>query len=527
VGAASSIGFSSSLDASVADVAAGFLYSFDFNNDGDFIDPGDVLNSTSPTATYTFGAAGTFNVRGRITDKDGGFSEYSAALVVNPIGTTLTLPALADAFVRDGSYAGNNYGTSATLDVKKDATSNYRESHLSFDLSSIDWITNARLRLWGKLSDAVSGGINVAAYDVTDPAWVETSISYTTRPLATGSAIATANVPDKTARWIEWDLTSYLIARKSAGATRVAIVLKSLASGALVSFSSRNVSSYQPQLQLVTTAAPQGIKLSTTNVNVPEGASQSIGIRLAAAPTSDVVVNIARASGDADLSAGSAQITFTSSNWNVEQQVNIFAAEDADSANGSAVFVVSSAGLTDQTFTANEMDNDPAPVVVTLAPIADTFVRGGVNAAKNYGTQTTLEIKKDALDNLRETYLKFDLGALSSISNAKLRLYGKLSDAVASGITLNLYDAADTSWSETGITYATRPPSNAPVISSLNVIGTSVKWYEIDLTAWLQNQKSSGKTLVTLALKSQTTGALVSFNSLNASTNAPQLVIQT
>lgn len=73
--------FSSPADAP-ADVAAGFRYSFDFNNDGDFVDPGDILNATSPIASHTFADAGTYTVRGRVTDKDGGFSDYTTQLLV-------------------------------------------------------------------------------------------------------------------------------------------------------------------------------------------------------------------------------------------------------------------------------------------------------------------------------------------------------------------------------------------------------------------------------------------------------------
>src|SRR5581483_4690504 len=66
--------FTNQFDPSHADTAAGFLYSFDFNGDGTF----EITDSTSPTATFTPPAEGTFNVRGRIKDKDGGFTDLVA-----------------------------------------------------------------------------------------------------------------------------------------------------------------------------------------------------------------------------------------------------------------------------------------------------------------------------------------------------------------------------------------------------------------------------------------------------------------
>ncbi len=65
-----------------ADIAAGLRYSYDFNDDGDFTDPGEAENVASPVLSYTFPAAGVFNVRGRITDKDGDFSDLTTSVIV-------------------------------------------------------------------------------------------------------------------------------------------------------------------------------------------------------------------------------------------------------------------------------------------------------------------------------------------------------------------------------------------------------------------------------------------------------------
>jgi hypothetical protein len=71
------VGFDAVSDPSGADTRAGFTYSYDFNNDGVF-----DLVTTSPTATYTFGDNGVFIVRGRVTDKDGGFEDYTTDVEV-------------------------------------------------------------------------------------------------------------------------------------------------------------------------------------------------------------------------------------------------------------------------------------------------------------------------------------------------------------------------------------------------------------------------------------------------------------
>jgi hypothetical protein len=413
-----------------------------------------------------------------------------------------------------------------TLEVKKDAIDNLRETYLKFDLSGVGAVTGAKLRLYGKLSDVVAAGINVGIYDAADSTWNETALTYATKPSATTS-VSTFNVLGTALKWYEIDLTSYLQAKKSAGATQATLVLKSLATGALVTFNSRNATSNQPQLVVTSGSVitPQAIVLSSSTLTVPEGSSKSFGVKLAAAPSSDVVVNIVRSSGDADLSASVATLTFTSSNWNVEQQVNISAAEDADTTNGSAVFTLSSSGLPSQTLTATEADNDVPVTNVTLSPIDDAFVRGGVNSSKNYNTGV-LEVKKDGTDNTRETYLKFDLSSLGTITSAKLRLNGKLSNTVTGGMNLAVYDSTSTSWAEGTLTYATKPSTTTTAITSFNMTNTTSSWIELDLTSYLQAQKLAGKTQVTLAIKAITqAGALVTFNSAEATSNGPQLVV--
>src|SRR5262245_55066050 len=68
------ITFTNPSDPSAADMMAGFRYSFDFNNDGDFADRGEIIDSRSPTRPFAFPHEGSFTVRGRIKDKDGGVS---------------------------------------------------------------------------------------------------------------------------------------------------------------------------------------------------------------------------------------------------------------------------------------------------------------------------------------------------------------------------------------------------------------------------------------------------------------------
>jgi ribonuclease/Dockerin type I domain len=65
-------------DPSPIDTAAGFLYSFDWTNDGTF----DVNQSTSNSASYSYPTVGSYTARIRVQDKDGGFTDYLKPITV-------------------------------------------------------------------------------------------------------------------------------------------------------------------------------------------------------------------------------------------------------------------------------------------------------------------------------------------------------------------------------------------------------------------------------------------------------------
>ncbi|MFC5825231.1 glycoside hydrolase family 48 protein [Nonomuraea insulae] len=120
---------------------------------------------------------------------------------------------------------------------------------------------------------------------------------------------------------------------------------------------------------LTTTSSPVGITVSQnsgpalvvspTTLSVPEAGTAAFGVRLSQAPSANVTVSVARASGDADLTvSGTATRTFTTSNWNTAQNVTLAAANDTDTTAGSAVFRVSATGYTAVDVTATEADDD-------------------------------------------------------------------------------------------------------------------------------------------------------------------------
>ncbi|MCK6560016.1 T9SS type A sorting domain-containing protein [bacterium] len=95
VGQSATLAFSNPLDPSAADVAAGFTYSYDCTNDGTF----EVSDVTANSYACAYPASGTFAAKGRIKDKDGDFTDYTAEIVVLP---ALVANAGADGQICDG-----------------------------------------------------------------------------------------------------------------------------------------------------------------------------------------------------------------------------------------------------------------------------------------------------------------------------------------------------------------------------------------------------------------------------------------
>jgi hypothetical protein len=189
------------------------------------------------------------------------------------------------------------------------------------------------------------------------------------------------------------------------------------------------------------------------------------------------------------------------------------------------------------TLTAKATDNDggsaiSAPVTVTVVegtltrrnPTADAYVRDGTSAALNFGTATTLEVKTGSAGANRDSYFKFDLASLSDFSKlAKLRVYASLS--TSGSVTMSACPVSSTSWTETGITWNTKPALGS-ALGSVAVTSTAKAWYELDVTKAVRDARAGGKTAISLALHDPASVTpAISASSREASSNKPELML--
>lgn len=171
----------------------------------------------------------------------------------------------------------------------------------------------------------------------------------------------------------------------------------------------------------------------------------------------------------------------------------------------------------------------------TLTPTADAYVRAGRYADTNYGSVNGLIVKKVSNDSNsiynRAAYLKFDLSSVTvAPSSATLTLtVNSISNPATSSETVQFYSVADTTWTESGITWNNAPGLNRTNFSSTGTLLTSKSvalkpgTVTIDLTALVK--ANLGKVVTIQLIDASTENKYLVFNSKEATTGKPQLTI--
>ena len=118
-----------------------------------------------------------------------------------------------------------------------------------------------------------------------------------------------------------------------------------------------------------------GVTVSATDLTVAETGSATYTVVLDTEPTGPVTVTVAKTSGgDGDLTVAPAALTFTTADWNAAQSFTVSAADDVDSADGTATFTHSASGggydsVTIGSVAATEDDNDAPGVTVSATDL--------------------------------------------------------------------------------------------------------------------------------------------------------------
>lgn len=190
----------------------------------------------------------------------------------------------------------------------------------------------------------------------------------------------------------------------------------------------------------------------------------------------------------------------------------------------------------------------------TLISIADAFVRGATPNV-NYGNAPEMQVKRTLNPGNgkgRQAYIRFDTsGVTGEITNATLRIYGRLNAVTNQNVNLPVaaFPLSDATWTETGLTWANKPAPNVPkeltrvqltnyrtiknddgaVGEDVTVPDASARWYEFDITTYIQQERAAGRAVTGIILRNMTSGGIgdfyTVFNSREAAENKPELVI--
>ncbi len=165
-------------------------------------------------------------------------------------------------------------------------------------------------------------------------------------------------------------------------------------------------------------------------------------------------------------------------------------------------------------------------VNVTVAPLADAYVRNGSYGTINYGTDTSLQIKSvNSNGYTRAAYLKFLLNSVSDVISAKLRVYLRSSDDTIAA-PLSVFGVQDDTWGEMGITWNTAPAAQPGALGTI-LVRNEVKYHELDVTDFVKAQFARDKTVSFLMKDSTNKDVLLTFNSKENVMNPPQLLLST
>jgi hypothetical protein len=157
---------------------------------------------------------------------------------------------------------------------------------------------------------------------------------------------------------------------------------------------------------------------------------------------------------------------------------------------------------------------------------SDAYTLSGDGAQDNFGTETRLIVTANSPNAY--TFVQFDLSGLRGrIASAKVRLFGKRAGSTGTSSD-SIYEVNDNTWDEETITWANQPALGNKIATTL--VGTTARYYEWDVSDVLRRRQAAGETLITFAIKRDSTNAdnvADTFNSFEAPQNRPKLAIGT
>ena len=398
---------------------------------------------------------------------------------------TTTFAAVEDSYVSSGSRS-TNYGTASSLKL---ATSPAETAYLKFNLSGLSGpVQSATLRVYA--NSGLKWGFD--AYSTANTSWTESTVTYNNAP-ALGTKLGSFPSGTQTG-WIQLDVTPAVTGNGTYSFALVGTYWMEIA------LASRESGANAPQL-LVTTAGTPDTTPPTPPTNLAATNPTATTLPLTWSASTD---NVAVTGYDIYLNgsklttATATSYTFSNLTCGTTYTLGVDAFDAAGNVSSRSTITATTAGC--------------APTTTTSAAVEDSYVSSG-SRSTNYGTASSLKL---ATSPAETAYLKFNLSGLSGpVQSATLRVYAN------SGLKwgFDAYSTANTSWTESTVTYNNAPALGTKLGSFPS--GTQTGWVQLDVTPAVTGNGTYSFALVgtywmEIALASRESGA-----------NAPQLLVTT
>ena len=303
-------------------------------------------------------AAGVRLSASELTVDEGSSGTYGIALATRPVEEvtiTVDAPSTGEIGASPGTltFDATNWQTEQAVTVRAghDDDAEHERVFVSHSASGGDYADVAVDRVGVRVVDDDEAGVSLSATAVTVGEGSTASYEVVLDTEPTGAVRVTVDAPagsdlDASPASVDFDAANWrspqvviLRAGDDADADDEQVVVSHAASGADyggVSVAGMTVTVIDDDMR--------SVNVSTTALVVDEGGSETYTVRLGTEPTASVVTIGVGVTSDAGVTAGPAQLTFSTTNWNTAQTVQVAAPADADAVDGSATVTHSASG---------------------------------------------------------------------------------------------------------------------------------------------------------------------------------------
>jgi chitodextrinase len=461
------------------------------------------LGAVTSFADTTVAQSSTYTYAVRARDAAGNWSAFSDPASATTPGPqqTMTFAPTADARVEQAN-PGTNYGTSTTL---RTVGGTPVETYISFNVGTLPAaVQSAKLRLY------VTGGtVDGPGVWTTETGWGETALTWTNRPVRTGSPSDDRGALAAGA-YAEWDVTPLV----TSGQVSFALAQTDTDG---TNYSSREATTNRPQL--VVTFSGTEPPPDTTPPSKPTGLTANavagrVDLAWQAATDEVAVTGYDIFRNGAPLASIGAVTTYADTS--VAPATTYTYTVRARDAAGNTSPLSDPASVTTPSASPPPPPPPPPPATQThtFGPVADARVEAATPST-NFGTATLIgtDFSPDV-----DAYIKFDVSGLAgTVQSARLRLYAPNGSLDGPAV-----HAAGSGWTETTLTWNNRPAPIGPASDDRAAVPRDA-WSEWDVTALV----TGNGTVTFLLTQPGTDGADFHSSEATAIDLRPQLVVTT